>query len=285
MKFLRKQPVLSLLAAVVTAGGAYAQTPVVTSSPDSARKASPIVNPVRKPVVKKPKPIDNEFSAGVRLNTNGWSLFAERGVVKTEETKYRDQFHNINLLYLEISEQKHPKETRSTINGDPQRTRPFVYGKVNNVYTVKAGVARRKMIAGKPESGTVSVHWVYGGGVGVGLLKPYYIEALTTNATTGRFEQQTIRYSDETKGSFLNETYILGASGFAKGLGEIKAVPGINARTGLHFDFSQRKRTKLAIEVGVNTELYTQRIEIMANQEAKPYVVNIYASIQAGKRW
>lgn len=272
---------LSLLSAVLAVSGGYAQTPVVSSSPDtSSRKTT-----VRKPAVKKPKPIANEFSMGLRLNTNGWSLFAERGLVQSEETKYRDQFHNVNLIYLELSEQKHPKETRSTINGDPQRTRPFVFGKVSNFYKLKAGVARRKMIAGKPESGTVSVHWVYGGGVAAGFLKPYYIEALVADPSSGRYAQETIRYSDETQGTFLSEGFILGATGFAKGLGEMKFVPGITAKTGLHFDFAQRKRTKLAVEVGMNGELYTKRVEIMANQKAQPYTLNIYASIQAGKRW
>jgi hypothetical protein len=35
----------------------------------------------------------------------------------------------------------------------------------------------------------------------------------------------------------------------------------------------------------MNSEIYTKAIEIMANQKARPYAVNIYASIQAGKRW
>ena len=275
---------LAAALATVAAIGARAQAPLISSGPDTARKAATLA-PVRKPAVKKPKPIGSEFSAGLRLNTNGWSLFAERGQVRSEETKLRDLFYNVRYATLELSEVKHPKETRSTINGDPQRTRPFVYGKVNNFYSLKALVGVRKMIAGKPESGTVSVHWLYAGGLSAGFLKPYYVEALVANASSGRFEPQTIKYSDETAGSFLNENAILGATGFAKGVGEVKVVPGIAARTGLHFDFAQRKRTKMAIEVGVNGELYTQRIEIMAGQKAVPYALNIYASIQAGKRW
>lgn len=269
-------------ALLLSAGWAHGQARI-SSAQDSSKKT--IVAPVKRVVAKKPKPIANELSGGLRLNTNGWSIFAERGRVQTEETKYRDLFYNVNFLYLELSEQKHPKETRSTINGDPQRTRPFVFGKINNFYSFKAGIGRRKMIAGKPESGTVSVHWVYGGGLAMGLLKPYYVEAAVANTATGRFEQQTIKYTDETKGTFLSEGFILGATGFSKGLNELKLVPGIQAKTGLHFDFSQRKRTKLAVEVGASAELYTKRIELMANQKAMPYACNIYASIQAGRRW
>lgn len=268
-------------ALLLSAGWSYGQAQI-SSATDSARKATV---PIKRVVAKKPKPIANELSGGLRLNTNGWSLFAERGVVQTEETKYRDLFHNVNFVYLELSERKHPKETRTTISGDPQGTRPFIFGKINNFYNVRAGVGRRKMIAGKPEGGTVSVHWVYGGALALGMLKPYYVEALVANPNSGFFEQQTIKYNDETKATFLNENFIVGATGFSKGLNELKLVPGVQAKTGLHFDFAQRKRTKLAVEMGMSAEVYTKRIEIMANQKAVPYAMNIYASIQAGKRW
>jgi hypothetical protein len=39
-----------------------------------------------------------------------------------------------------------------------------------------------------------------------------------------------------------------------------------------------------AIEAGVNFEMYSKKIALMAEQEAHPYFVNIYASIQFGKR-
>lgn len=265
-----------------------AQVQIVSSATsgagDSTRRAAFTAN-IKKPLAKKPKPIQNEFSFGLRLNTNGWSIFADRGFVKTEETKYRDMFHDVRILQAEFGERKHPKEIRSTINGDPQRTRPFIYGKVANFYPLKLGYGKRKMIAGKPEPGTVSVHWVYVGGAVVGLEKPYYIEALTVDPGTGRFQQETIKYSEETKQSFLTEDFILGASGFTQGLGEIKAHFGVHAKTGLHFDFAQRKKTKMALEIGAAGELYTKPIMIMADQKAVPYAVNIYASVQFGKRW
>jgi len=272
---------LSAVCALCSAAPASAQQTLRAT--DTAQR-TPLSVP-RRPVVPKIKPIAHEISFALRLHTDGWSLAAERGFVRSEETKFRDLFHDINFVSLELGEKRHPKEMRSSIAGDPQRTRPFVFGKVANFFAVKPGIGRRQMIAGKPESGTTSVHWVYGGGFALGLSKPYYVRALVRDVPGGPFSEQTIKYSDETAESFLNENLISGAAGFTQGLGEMSLTPGLHARTGLHFDFAPRRTTKLAIELGVSAEVYTKAIEIMANQPTRPYFANIYAAIQLGKRW
>jgi len=67
----------------------------------------------------------------------------------------------------------------------------------------------------------------------------------------------------------------------------MKYIPGLQFRTGLHFDFAarERKKSKLAIETGIAAELYTKKIELMVNQKATPYFVNLYLSFQFGRRW
>jgi hypothetical protein len=248
--------------------------------------------PVQKTVLVKPKgpkPIKTELSVGLRLNTDGWTIFATKGYVRSKESKQSDLFHNIRFYQVEFSEKKHPKEMKGTPTsgnavGD-QKPKPYVFGKINNFYTFKLGIGDRKMIAGKPESGTVSIHWVYGGGLSIGLLKPYYVDAYVIQDNTGTLAVESIKYSDSTKLSFLTPDFIVGSSGFAKGLGEIKVVPGLHAKTGLHFDFAASRKAKMALEVGVNAEIYSKKIELMANQKAFPYLVNAYLSIEFGKRW
>lgn len=249
------------------------------------------INPAAKPappriMPKRPKPLSKEFSVGFRLNTDGWSLFADRGTVQSEE-KFSDLFYNVKLMQLEFGEHKHPmeiKRSNTTNNISNDKSRPFIYGKINNFYALKLGYGRRKLIAGKPETGTISVHWVYLGGLSVGLLKPYYLEAYVPVDQFGTLGQESIKYSDSTKGPFLSKQNILGSSGFTKGIGEIKIIPGIHLKTALHFDFASTKHTKLAIETGINAEFYAKKVEIMANQKAQPYMVNVYASLQFGRR-
>lgn len=241
--------------------------------------------PPQKP--KKPKPISKEFSGGFRLNSDGWSIFVDKGIVQSTE-KYSDLFYDIKLFQIELTEKKHPKELKrsNSISGGPtndDKAKPFIFGKINNFYGLKFGYGKRKMIAGKPEPGTIAIHWVYMGGLSAGLEKPYYVDAYVREKN-GPFVQKDIKYTDTTKEYFLSPNNIIGGSGFSKGLGEIKIVPGIHAKTGLHFDFGGGRSTKLAVETGISAELYMRSIAIMANQKATPYFVNVYAGIQFGKR-
>ena len=162
------------------------------------------------------------------------------------------------------------------------KPRPYKYGKINNFYTLKLGYGFRKMIAGKPDPGTVSIHWVYAGGLSIGMLKPYYLDAVVEN---GRLK--AIKYDDAPE-YFLpdppNQMRIVGHSSFFEGIGKTKIVPGIYAKTGLHFDIAALRKRKLAIETGLSGELYTQKMPIMATVKAFPYVLNGYISLQFGNR-
>ncbi len=247
------------------------------------------VRPAPRPVVKRPKPVRTELSGGIRLNTNGWSIFAEKGWVKEKGERESDLFYSLKIAQIELSEIKHPKEIKQS-NDQQQgmypdnRIRPYIFGKVNNFYSLKLSYGFRNLIAGKPEPGTVSVHWFGTGGLALGLLKPYYVEAYVPIGG-GAARRETIKYTDSTGGSFLNERLVIGGAGFSKGLGEIKIVPGLQLRTGLHFDFAPGRKTVLAVSLGVSAEVYTQKIEIMANQNHVPYNFNLFAGFQFGKRW
>ncbi len=241
---------------------------------------------VHKP--KKIQPIRTELSVGYRLATDGWGLFVEKGYVRSEDYRESDKFHNMRIVQIELDEHKDPKEEKTKMSDQQpgnESTRPFTFGKINNFYALKIGYGFRKMIAGKPEEGTVSIHWVTTGGIAVGMEKPYYLDGYVQQDNPGTLLPATFKYSEETKASFLNPQYIRGRAGFSKGLDEIQFVPGIHLRTGLHFDFSNNRRTALAIETGIAGDYYTKAIQIMANQEAKPYFVNLFVSLQFGRRW
>lgn len=255
----------------------------------TAASAQTISSGTPKPVVKKPPPLTKEFSGGFRLNTDGWSIFVDKGSIRSQETKLHDQLFDVRLLQLEITEHKDPKESKGSVtdqtpNGGTQSSKPYVYGKVNNFYALKLGYGVRKMIAGKPEPGTVSIHWVIAGGLSLGMEKPYYLDGYIPQDNFGTLVPATFKYSDSTKESFLNQDFISGSAGFSKGLGEIKFVPGIHFKTALHFDFAANRKTMMAVETGLSGEYYTKGIMIMANQGTKSFLGNLYASFQFGRR-
>jgi hypothetical protein len=284
--------VLPIWAICLFWGNGYAQNAFTPAQPgisyinqDSVRKPMfSAASPAYKPKPVKIKQIRKELSFGIRLNTDGYSLFCDLGKVKAEDEKKSDMFHNVRIWQFEIEEKKDPRESKSSNvqPGAPATTAtpsPYVYGKINNFYAVKIGLGIRRMIAGKPDPGSVSIHWVILGGVCAGLLKPYYVNSLYNG------EVQAIKYSTQTANAFLDPNSITGSAGFGKGLGEIQFVPGIHLKTALHFDFASNRKTVLAVETGINAEAYTQGIQFLALQNSKSILFNLYASFQFGKRW
>ncbi|NDC42718.1 MAG: hypothetical protein EBZ77_14420, partial [Chitinophagia bacterium] len=145
-------------------------TKPVLPAPITIAKAKPVPRP------KPPKPITNEWSLGLRLNTNGWSLYTDIGKVKANDMRKADMFHNLLFFQIEFGEKKDPKEQK--VAGQTNRfggSKYFKYGKINNFYALKLGLGYSKMLAGKPDPGCASIHWNTVGGFSLGLLKPYYL--------------------------------------------------------------------------------------------------------------
>ena len=250
----------------------YAQT--VTKSTDTAKK---VQKPLYSPKPKGPKPISKEISFGFRLNTNGWSAFTDIGKVKSTSAKQSDMFHDIRFLQLEFTEKKDPKEQKVTAEDGYGNQTKYIYGKINNFYGVKLGVGFRKMIAGKPDPGTVSIHWVGVLGGSLGLLKPYYLKVYS--------DPSAIKYSDNTQSDFLNQQVIAGSAGFGTGINQLSFIPGGHLKSALHFDFSTNRKNVLAVEAGFNVEYYSKPVPILANQKAVPYFLDMFLAFQYGRRW
>jgi len=235
---------------------------------------------VKPPKVKGPKALRGELSGGIRLNTDGYGIFVDKGWLRGGELfgqNNKDRFFHVRLLQFELLERKHPKEIRSNTS-IPGLSQPgaYILGKINNFYVFKAGYGGRRLIAGKPDPGNISIHWVYLGGFAAGLLKPYYLELYSSGET---------KYSDSLVREFISPNNIIGRAPFTKGFDEIKFVPGIHLKTGLHFDFATGRKSVMALEVGVNGEYYTSKIEQMVGQDPRAYFFAFYGSIQFGKRW
>jgi hypothetical protein len=228
---------------------------------------------------KGPKPLKHEASVGFRLNTDGWSIYSDLGKIKGFDSKHSDMYHNVRIFQFEFSEKKSPSEekTTSTTPNSLGGNNSYIFGKINNFYEFKIGWGMRKMLAGKPDPGTVSIHWVNIGGVAIGLLKPYYLDLSS--------DPSAVKYSPATAQDFLNNEEIEGSAGFSKGLSEVKVIPGGYFRSALHFDFAHARKSLIAVELGIEGEYYSQAIPIMANQPANAYFVDLFAGIQFGGKW
>ncbi|MEM8907273.1 MAG: hypothetical protein AAGD05_05450, partial [Bacteroidota bacterium] len=128
-------------------------------------------------------------------------------------------------------------------------------------------------------------------GPSIGFLKPYYLDLFQLPNANGEQVITSEKYSDENADLFLNTGRIFGSSGFSKGLSEISILPGIHAKAGVHFDWGAFDEFVKAIEAGVMIDAYFQRVPLMVdndeieNAENRPFFINLYLTLQLGKRW
>jgi hypothetical protein len=235
---------------------------------------------VKPPKIKSPPGLTSEFSGGIKINSDGYGIFLDKGWLKGGDNygqENKDKLFNVRVLEFELIERKDPKEKMS--NNAPGifsfGSNAYILGKINKFYAAKLGYGNRKLIAGKPESGTYSLHWVYLGGVSVALLKPYYLNI---------YGEGDVKYNDTAFDQrFISPNEIQGRASFFKGFNELKVVPGFYFKTALHLDFSNKRKTLWAMEVGINAEAYTQKIEQMVASDPKSYFVDLYAAFSFGK--
>lgn len=214
---------------------------------------------------------------GLRLNTDGWGLVYEKGFLKNATTA--------NLFAVEFNEKKHPKEKKLnnllTNNGFLQLGNPFVYGKRNSFYQLKLSYGQQRMLGGKTNKNGVAIHAIYGGGLSAGLERPYYVRV---QGTSGSNEPRDIKYSVADSAAFLEPGNIIMGTGLRYGWKEIKFVPGVHAKAALRFDYGRFNETVAAIEVGLNLEAYSRKVEIMLLNPSQQVFFNGYIAILFGKR-
>lgn len=211
---------------------------------------------------------------GIKLNTDGYAAFAELGRLKTPRKS--------NLYSLEIGERKHSKEEKITSSQGGYLSNPYIFGKINNFYYAKLGYAKQRLIGNKGNKNGVAVSAIYGGGLGAGLLKPYYLKI--SDRENNRVEDLKYNSKDDDEFFLDNQELVLGSSGFGKGFSEMKFTPGAFVKAAMRFDYGRYNELVSAIEVGMNIEVYTQKLPIMLNNKEKQLFFNAYAAIAFGRR-
>ncbi len=207
------------------------------------------------------------FAVGGKLTTDGYGGFVEVG---------RAQSVNRGLLFqFEITEKKHPKEEKQQV-GFTQSI-PLAYGKLNFVYPVKIGAQQQIILGNKGNKNGVSVTANVGGGLILGLLRPYLIEVDNNGKT------EYISYSDDST-AFLDANNYIRAPTFGTGWNRLKVRPGLYLKPALRFDYGKYNEVVNAIEVGITTEFYSKAIEQMVYQKHERFFFSGFVAIVFGRR-
>jgi len=204
---------------------------------------------------------------GIKLNEDGYGGFLEVG---------RGQSVKKSLLFqLEITERKHPKEEKQQIS---YSTTPLIYGKINFFYPVKLGVQQQILLGNKGNKNGVSVSGNFGGGIVLGLLRPYLVDVQKDNGV-----RSYVGYESADSYYFLNGPYY-GGPGMGTGWSKLKVTPGIHLKSAVRFDYGKYNEMVNAIEAGVMGEFYTKKIPQMIYNKDKQLFFSLYVSILFGRR-
>ena len=208
------------------------------------------------------------FAFGIKLISDGYGISFEKG--------YSKSVKRTTLFQLEIAERKHQKEVKQT-NTFAATASPFIYGKINYFYPVKLGVQKQFLLGNKSNKNGVSITANIGGGLTLGLLRPYELEVDKNGKRT------FIRF--ESEDSLLFKTgSVLGGPGLGKGWNHLKFTPGLYVKPGLRFDYGRYNDLLAAIEVGVAAEFYTKKIPQMFDNKQKQFFFSAWFSVLFGKR-
>jgi hypothetical protein len=206
--------------------------------------------------------------------SDGYGIFFEKGIYKTPK--------RILWYRVELTERKDPREQKvaNSINLFSGQVNSSVYGKLNNFYPFKLGVGQQYLIGGKANKSGVAVSVLYGGGISLGLLKPYYVDAKVISSQTiervtfDSFYVNPLRYGD----------YPVGAAGVTYGWSGLKVKPGLHSKAAMRFDYGRFNEMITAIEAGLNVEYYFQDIRQLVEKSSTKLFFNAYLALAFGRR-
>lgn len=206
---------------------------------------------------------------GIKLNTDGYAAFFEMGRSKSVKKAW--------LYQIEIGERKHNKEEKSSSFGG--FSIPYIYGKINYFYPVKLGVQQQILLGNKSNKNGLSITGNLGGGISVGLLRPYMLEVDKNG------ERSKVRYDSPDSLLFLNGPSI-GATGpsLSDGWKYLKVTPGIYIKPAVRFDYGRMNELVSAIEVGLTAEFYAKKIPQMVYNKERQFFFGAYFALVFGRR-
>lgn len=213
-----------------------------------------------------------EMTGAFIISSNGWGFQFRKG-------KNMSVFKK-RMIEIDLYELKTPKEVR-VINSNLSNSKSYIFGKLNNLYVLHAGIGFQKQVNRKPYWGGIELRFFYYGGGGLGLAKPVYLYILNNNITDPGSAYLTEKY-DPSKHS---KDRIVGRAPFTEGFKSLKVYPDIYVKTGFSFDFGSFNRSVKALEFGIIGDLFPLPVPMMAYNKDSQYFISIYISFNLGKRY
>ncbi len=164
-----------------------------------------------------------------------------------------------------------------------QNARKYVFGKTNEAFFLRGGVAWKKLLNRKPYWGGVELRFIYATGFSLGIAKPYYIYVIYESEDGNNYEIRPEVYDiDPDNRNWLDE---FGRAPFSKGLNEISLHPGMYFKLGMNFEFGTISTKIKTLEVGTTIDVLPIGMTVMASNENQIFFPQFYISFSWGKRF
>jgi hypothetical protein len=192
----------------------------------------------------------DESTFALLLNSNGYGInyrYARR------QNAFRSTLFDFDVVRI-----KSPKE-KKVQNEEIPSSPSFVYGQVNSLASIRAGIGLQRELYEKEDKGSVSIRLIYTTGLSLGLVKPfYYID----RGEYARFDINLHAISNSLDGK----------APFYKGFNEIRPVPGGFLKVGFTFEYSNNDKIINAFEGAIAADAFLWPIEIIATHKSMFYV-------------
>lgn len=213
---------------------------------------------------------------GFKLTSDGYGGFVE--FAKSQSV------HKSLLFQLDISERKNAKEDKLENQYDPSA--PFIFGKMNFFYPLKLGVQQQILLGNKGNKNGVCVTGNFGGGISLGLLRPYLNQIY--DETSGKYGNAAFNENGQLNlpadFSSTQQPVIVGGPNSGIGWNKLKLVPGLYAKPSVRFDYGKYNEMVSAIEIGAFAEYYFKKIPQMIFIKQNNMFLGAYVSIIFGRR-
>lgn len=216
----------------------------------------------------------NEKSGLLQAHSNGIGIGYRTGVNRS--------INNTRSWAFDFVTMQSPKQVK-TINPYYTNSRRYVYGKLNDVFIVRAGISEKRLLNRKPYWGGVELRWLWETGVSMGIEKPYYLFVIRLVPGPGGNLSYTI--DTERFDSDVSWDDIYGKAPFTRGLNEIKLKPGAYGKLGFNFEFGNVRTSTRAVEAGVVADVHPFGLSIMDSNVRQRLFLNFYLSYAMGKRF
>ena len=222
------------------------------------------------------KKMKEEFSLGGGLLGLGFNTTTIYGRVSNP---YKTMLFNVDFAELRSTKER----TRSNNNNRQNDNNPYVYGKRNNCFLLRAGWGNKHYISEKQNDQAITLALSYQTGLSLAILKPYYLHLSYRSDST--FIEDYQPYTPQNAYLFLDPGVIRGSGGFSRGWDDLKFKPGAFIKGSLWIDFKAEGSVIAAIELGLSADFFARQLPIMVVNSSGPVFLNVHANIHLGGRW